>query len=232
MTDPQRWPDAGDDSTELEQQLVRSGQNLGMPAEQKSAVWSQIASILPPVGPLPSPASATTSSASIVKALCVVGALSGLVGGGYLLATKRNEPNATNHVPAATSAKVGTAAAAPAPSLEVAASAAQLEMPSATASTTPLPPPSHVSQLREESQALIAARQALRASDSAGALRLLEQAQQRFKHGAMAEEREALIIEALAKSGNRARAAARARAFLNHYPRSPHAADVQRYAAE
>jgi hypothetical protein len=158
MTDPRRWSDAGGDSTELEQQLVRGGQDFGMPAEQKSAVWSQIVSILPPVAPLPSPASAATSSASLVKALCVVGALSGLVGGGYLLATKRSAPSRTNPVPAAMSAKVEPASTVPSPSLEVAASAAQLETPSATASPTPLPPPSRVSQLREESQALIVAR--------------------------------------------------------------------------
>lgn len=232
MTDPQRWTDAESDSTELEQQLVRSGQDLGMPAEQKQAIWSQIVSVLPPVAPLPSPTSATTSLASIVKALCVAGAVSGLVGGGYLLVATRGVPSRTDPAPVAASAKLELAATAPAPSLDVATRVTQLEEPQATVTATQPPPPPHVSQLREESQALIAARQALRANDAVGALRLLEQAQQRFKKGALAEEREALTIEALSKSGNRSRAATRARAFLDNYPRSPHAADVQRYVAE
>jgi hypothetical protein len=91
---------------------------------------------------------------------------------------------------------------------------------------------SRASQLREESLAVMAARQALRANDPLKALRLLEQAQQRFRKGALTEEREALSIEALAKAGQSARASTRAQAFLTHYPRSPHAADIQRFVTK
>jgi outer membrane protein assembly factor BamD (BamD/ComL family) len=89
-----------------------------------------------------------------------------------------------------------------------------------------------MSQLKEESQAVMAARQALRSNDAGRALHLLEQAQVRFKRGALTEEREALTIEALAKTGQSAQASARAQAFLAQYPRSPHAADVQRFIAK
>jgi len=84
--------------------------------------------------------------------------------------------------------------------------------------------------LREESLAVMAARQVLRTNDTKGALRLLEQAQRRFGKGGLAEEREALTIEALARSGQTARASMRAAAFLRNHPRSPHATDVQQFS--
>ena len=78
----------------------------------------------------------------------------------------------------------------------------------------------------------MAARQALRANDAGKALHLLTQAQQRFRNGALVEEREALSIEAMARTGQSARASARAQAFVKRHPRSPHAADVQRFIAK
>lgn len=117
---------------------------------------------------------------------------------------------------------------------EPASGASANEMRPAAPRATPLPPGTSsaaiaVSLLREESQAVLAARQALRAGDATTGLRILEKAQQRFGAGILSEEREALWIEALARSGDRSRAAKRARAFLSGHPRSPHTADVQRY---
>ena len=85
------------------------------------------------------------------------------------------------------------------------------------------------SQLRQESQALLQARQAARAGETARALDLLEQARRRFPHGTLAQEREALTIEVLAEAGNPT-AKQRAKAFLHAHPRSPHAADVRNIA--
>lgn len=90
-------------------------------------------------------------------------------------------------------------------------------------------PSSPASRLREESQAVLAVRRALHSNDVSLALSLLESARRRFGAGALNEEREALLIEALARSGEKARAAKHAKAFLSAYPRSPHAADVQRH---
>ncbi len=83
------------------------------------------------------------------------------------------------------------------------------------------------SRLQEESDALLAAREAYRAGDSARALQLLERARRRFPHGTLGQEREALTIQVLAQSGARGAAKQRAEAFLRRYPRSPHAADVR-----
>ncbi len=84
--------------------------------------------------------------------------------------------------------------------------------------------------LRDESLAVLEARRTLRSGDAAQALRLLDQARQCFPKGALGQEREALTIEALAKSGNAASAKRRAQAFLHAYPKSPYAADLQSIA--
>jgi len=234
MTDPIRWSEAGDSATETEQMLVRSGQAQQMPSEEKRALWSQIAGALPPAGvPTVAQTAAGLGSGSLLalkglKALCVLAAASGLVIAGYHW-LKQSRPAAVEKPALALAASLAPAVTAPVSALEVAPVAPQPEALSASAAATQAPASSHASQLREESLAVMAARQALRSNDAPRALHLLEQAQQRFKKGALAEEREALSIEALARSGQIARASTRAQAFLTSYPRSPHAADVQRF---
>lgn len=81
--------------------------------------------------------------------------------------------------------------------------------------------------LREEREMVNQARTALRGGDTGGAMRLLEQARVKFPNGALGQEREALAIETLAKSGAREAASARAAAFIKAHPTSPHAARLQ-----
>jgi hypothetical protein len=85
---------------------------------------------------------------------------------------------------------------------------------------------------REESQLIGAARTALRGGDTTGALQLLDRAQRRYPRGVLVQEREALLIEALAAVGRTAEARARADAFVRAYPKSPHAARVKSCTAE
>jgi hypothetical protein len=82
----------------------------------------------------------------------------------------------------------------------------------------------------EESRRLAEARDALRRGDSAGALSRLTDLQRAVPGGILGQEREALAIEALAKSGRASEAQARARAFLQAYPQSPHAARIEAFA--
>ncbi len=82
----------------------------------------------------------------------------------------------------------------------------------------------------EESRRLTEARDALRRGDSAGALNTLSELQRAVPGGILGQEREALAIEALAKSGRSAEAQARARAFLQANPESPHAPRVAAFA--
>lgn len=81
---------------------------------------------------------------------------------------------------------------------------------------------------RLESQRLAEARGLLRTGDPAAALAALNQLAREFPNGILAQEREALIVRALVAAGDRDEADARARAFLQRYPNSPHSADVRR----
>jgi outer membrane protein assembly factor BamD (BamD/ComL family) len=88
------------------------------------------------------------------------------------------------------------------------------------------------SHLRDESAMILGARRVLRAGDPARALTLLDAARTRFPDGGLVQEREALTIEALVRSGQRALATKRAEAFLRDYPKSPHGADVRSLVVE
>lgn len=94
--------------------------------------------------------------------------------------------------------------------------------PAASAATREL-----TSEATEESRMVTAARDALRAGDSASALSLLARAQQRFRAGVLGQEREALTVEGLAKSGQQAAAQVRGRAFLKNYANSPYSARIR-----
>jgi outer membrane protein assembly factor BamD (BamD/ComL family) len=76
------------------------------------------------------------------------------------------------------------------------------------------------SRLREESAMLAEARAALRGGAPGQALERLDSAARRFPDGVLGQEREALVIEALSRTGQRAAAAQRADAFLRAYPGS------------
>ena len=237
MTDPSRWSEAGDAATEAEQLLVRLGQELSMSEAEKHAVWSQIIGALPPLVDVTLPARAAAAKPGSwfalkwLKLIGLVAVASGVTIAGHHWLARPSTAIATAPKPSFTTPGISL------PTVSVASAEAKSITPDTVApEPTPTAPPvaipNRASSLREESLAVIAARQALRANDAASALRLLEQAQQRFKQGALAEERESLTIEALAKSGQVSRASSRARTFLTRYPRSPHAADVQRYVSE
>src|SRR5262249_39051028 len=85
------------------------------------------------------------------------------------------------------------------------------------------------SKLLEESRRLTEARSALRRGDAAGVIVQLEELRQKFPGGGLGQEREELMIEALASSGRRAEATARAEAFLKAYPTSTLAPRVQAF---
>jgi hypothetical protein len=79
-----------------------------------------------------------------------------------------------------------------------------------------------------ESRRLNQARAALRVGAAQRALAQLDAMSLDFPSGVLVQERDALRIEALLGLGQRQRASELARAFLEQYPQSPHAAAVQR----
>ena len=69
--------------------------------------------------------------------------------------------------------------------------------------------------------------QAALATQPARALALTSEHQRRFRSGALAEEREALAIEALSRLGRAQEAQRRAALFQRKYPHSVHASRVR-----
>jgi hypothetical protein len=95
--------------------------------------------------------------------------------------------------------------------------------------TAPAGPTVESSHLSEESLALLAARNLLRGGDARGALAKLDDLRGRFPNGRLAEEREALTIEALANAGQIARASDLAAAFVDAHSLSPLADRIRRF---
>jgi outer membrane protein assembly factor BamD (BamD/ComL family) len=79
-----------------------------------------------------------------------------------------------------------------------------------------------------ESQRVARARARLRSGDARRALEELRSLEQDEPRGLLVQEREALLIEALAAVGQRESARERAKAFLKRYPSSPHVRAVER----
>jgi hypothetical protein len=107
---------------------------------------------------------------------------------------------------------------------------------SAHASEAPSSPPpaesaatERESRLRDERRMLGEARNVLRGGQAAQAIQKLDEMRERFPDGVLAQEREALAIEALARTGRREAAAARAEAFLRAYPKSPHRQRIESF---
>jgi hypothetical protein len=88
------------------------------------------------------------------------------------------------------------------------------------------------SRLKEEAALLRRARAELRSGALAAAFATLEASRQRFTAPELSQEREALAIELLHRSGERTAAASRAREFLARFPESPHATTVRAFADE
>ncbi|HMA92474.1 MAG TPA: hypothetical protein VKP30_07295 [Polyangiaceae bacterium] len=85
-------------------------------------------------------------------------------------------------------------------------------------------------ELRDESRLLARARQALNASNPSLAIQLIADHRQGFPAGRLVQERDALEVQALQKSARHEEARARARAFLVHFPMSPHAEKMRAIA--
>ncbi len=245
MSDPTRLIDEAGEEDEgasaLERDLLRAGRPT-LAARARDEVWlglsAQLAAPLAPVGKGPVVVAKTAAGAKVVgsvaaavKGAIVVAALGGGAVVGYR-ALGRAAP-ATIAAPAP-SAVSPPPAPPPEPivpsSAPVLAPREQRPRPMAfVADASSHRPPA--SRLAAEGRVVLEARQALRDGQPDETLRRLEAARVEFGDGALAQEREALMIEALARVGRRDEAHARAAAFLRAHPESPHAAAVRSFAA-
>jgi hypothetical protein len=85
--------------------------------------------------------------------------------------------------------------------------------------------------LREEIALMDQARSALRSAAPTRALTVLQQYRGQFPQGSFGQEAAVLRIEALAASGNHAKAVAEANGFLSRNPNSPHSERLRRIVA-
>ncbi len=185
------------------------------------------------VAPVPAPSVALTTAESVTQLPALPQEPSRAFGPSDSVPISVNDlPIATGVQPrGAMTPQIAPAASAPAPSEEKPAAAAPTDSAPLAPAVASVQPESEraASMLREESQALERARQALHGGDAVEALRRLNQMAARFPRGVLGQEREALTIEALAMSGQRAVASQRAAAFLRANPNSPHAARLRSY---
>lgn len=109
--------------------------------------------------------------------------------------------------------------------------AAPLSHPSAPPTSARRPPrdPGAPPLLPAESSLVVAARAEVRAGRCVDALERLREGSNRFRGGALEQERQALRVSALGCAGRTDEAAAAAAAFVQSYPESPYAATVQPY---
>lgn len=237
MTDPKRLSEGFSEETALEASLLRAARKVGIGDSDKRQIWASVSSALslaalPAAASGATKASASTSALGVGKALLMTTTVLALGAGGYALfypqpASQARAPSAASLPLQASTAATGSApATATLPSASASSPPVVLAPQKSASGTGALSP----SWLREESAGIVEARQALRSGNFALTLSRLEQLRARFPHGALAQEREALTIETLGRSGAGAEARRRARAFLSNYPKSPYASTVERYA--
>jgi hypothetical protein len=235
MRDPTRIIDDRDEANGLGRDLLRAGRGQTLSARDRAQVWAELsATLVAPAASAAASAGATKAltSASLLKGVVVAVALSG----GALVGVRAARRPAPEVVPAVVT--------------EPSRAAPAIEPPLPVTSPTPAPdraphvrrapaageeaavPRLPASRLAAEAQLVLDARRDLREGNPASALRRLETARPELVGGALAQEREALTIEALDRSGQTEAAARRARAFLRAYPRSPHAASVSTFARD
>jgi hypothetical protein len=257
MSDPKHWLNEESESTSVERELLRAGREVKLPPHLKRGIWLGISA-----QGISTAAAAGTAGvgASVAKGLVVLGLVGSTVFTGVWVARHRgaSSPPPVAQLPNADPAGLLAApAGAPPVPAEMPRGAAEGtktndDLPAlpgapaahATPRATPrvqgVPAPSAepsaettpASRLREESQAIVESRSALRAGDPKGALRLLELLRARYPDGALVQEREALTIEALARSGQTEAASRRAQTFLRNFPGSAHAADVRTFLSK
>jgi hypothetical protein len=148
-------------------------------------------------------------------------------------------PSEPPTAPAPSSSESAGRATAPAvPSAQERLPPAQTpEAPAVAVFADPPPTPNgakdpRASQLKAEARALREARAELRSGQLSNAFATLEASRREFSAPELYQEREALLIELLYRSGQVAAAAQRAKAFLDRFPESPHAGQVQQFAAQ
>jgi hypothetical protein len=163
-----------------------------------------------------SPPSHALKAWAVKSGLVAIGFSAGVVAHATLWSAPAVAPPVMIRPPAPSEERVAEPAPAPPPP-SAPPLAPALKPARASAPTAPRPEPTAVGTLEEERRLLEPARAALARGLSSEALAAVTAHAQRFPHGELSEDREALWIQALVQSGDRDAAAARAEAFKRDY---------------
>jgi TolA-binding protein len=236
----------------FEQSLIASAKADRMSPDKKRALVASLAGAAT-LGVATTAKAATTAAAAkktaslaLVKWLAVGVTGTALVAGATKTAiVLRDDATRAEHAshvapppppppqPAAPSPTAPAFTSSPPPSVDVADLPAQptaLPSPSLRIAT-PKPAASPVARpISDELRVIDRARTALSANDVATADAALTEHAREFPNGTFADEAKVLRIDALAKKGDRARAASAAKAYLASHPDSPYADRLRAYA--
>jgi hypothetical protein len=168
----------------------------------------------------------TVKALAMSKAAVAVPVVIAALGAGALhyRSSSSPEPASENRAP---SGQATSRRASEAPNSEPSAEPAAA--PSSAAQVRSAPSTSVKDHLREESALLERARALLRSGRPGAAQATLLRLQSQFPKGALTQEREVLLIEALAARGASGAAARDARSFVAAHPESPHAVQLRRF---
>jgi hypothetical protein len=233
---------AGDATIE---RLLAAERDDPAPPASLARVWSRVsASVAPAAGlfaPLPPPPR-TPSGVIRAHPLAAVSAaliLGSMIGGGAVEWVRRASLPAMHAVAVAATSAAATLSALPTPPAPQSSEVASVGVPAASVPVTPVAaapvsaPAGHrsgtpgASSLSEERALLDRARAALGAGDGERALAMTEVHQHRFPRPQLAEEREAIAIQALVVAGRYGEARARAARFREIAPDSLFAPAVE-----
>lgn len=240
-SDPERLLSCSAGQHELELALLGSLRSIAVPPGAKSLVWHALGVQVIGTGVSAAVTSSSWASAFWRGALKVLVTSKAAVAvpivvaalGASALHYRDAVPASVARVAAnATIARPASAVSAPArvESLEAPEPATAESEDSASAE-----PPSRAAvfaprdHLREESALLERARALLRSGHPRAAQATLVRLQAQFPKGSLTQEREVLLIEALAARGDAGAAARDARSFVAAHPESPHARQLRRF---
>jgi hypothetical protein len=227
MSDPVRLSDAGSEASPELRELLEGGRQ-DLPS--RSEVGHLAARLAPVLGG----AAVAAGTAAVVASggaagagqagvglgvkLLVGVALAGVVGGGVVLLTSDETPR-PHDPPAAAREPVVTPHAGPETPMSPELQSPSEPVPSARAKQPLLPNAS-------EAQLLQRAQSALK-DNPEGALALAREHRRRFPQGALAQEREVIMIEAMSRLGRIDEARKRSERFERNYPGSAHRRKVE-----
>ena len=240
MSEIKHWLDESSDANDFERAILRSGSMADPTDAKRDEVWTNVLGALA-IAPALVPAAGTSAAKAVLGGAGKTAAVWLSVGKGFIVGLAiYGAASGVSEIAEHFSARpmlstAHRAALVPRPQRapEVAAPATPPAVPFATVEPAgPALAASAVreSQLKAEAAALSSAREALRAGRLTDAFAQLEASRRQFSAPELYQEREALTIELLSRSGQPAVAQQRAEAFLKRFPESPHADQVRRFA--